>query len=86
MSEKPTIERAEAEVAAARDELAGTVDELAARLDVPTRAKARTREITRSLRTQATEAAARPQVRIGAGAGLAVAVAAVAVLLWRRSH
>jgi len=82
MNGKPAIEQAEADVAAARVDLADTVDELAARLDVPARAKAR----MTLLRAEAADVASRPPVRIGAGAVAVLVAVGVGVLLWRRGR
>ncbi len=72
---KPGIAEIEADIARTREELADTVDELAARLDVKARAKARVQEL-RSL--------AGPEVRSAAGILAAVIVASAVVLIWRR--
>jgi hypothetical protein len=73
-----TPEEIEAEIAAQREQLAETVDELAARLDVKTRAGAKVAEIKDRATTE--EGKPRPEVLAAAGAVLALAVAAIA---WR---
>jgi chromosome segregation ATPase len=92
-TEKPEIEEIEAQIAHTREELAGTVDELTARLDVKARAKDRiqqTREQTmarvQTLRASATDDEGRPTpTALGAGGVVAATVAVVlALVLWRR--
>lgn len=79
MSDARTPEQIEAEIALQREQLAETVDELAAKLDV----KARARDKARSLKESATTdtGAPRPEVLAAAGSLLAMAVVLV---LWRR--
>lgn len=73
-----TPEEIQTEIAAQREQLASTVDELAARLDV----KSRAAEKAAALKARATtgEGKPRPEVLAVAGGLLALAVAAVA---WR---
>lgn len=89
----PEAAALEAEIERTREDLAQTVDQLAAKLDVKTRArqriatvKDRTARQLRRLRDRATDADGRPTSgAVGAGAGvLAVAVAAVLVGVRRR--
>lgn len=90
--ERQGIDAIEADIARSREELAETVDELTARLDVRTRVKDRLRD-TRAraaaraadLRERATDAEGRPTpVTIGAGGALALLGIAGAALLVRR--
>lgn len=94
-SEKPTIEQAEAEVAATREELADTVDELGARLDVKTRAKQSVAEVRTHAAAAVGDAAAqarhatlddrgRPRPVALAVAGLVAAALGAAVVVWRK--
>jgi hypothetical protein len=74
-----TPEQIEAEIAVQRERLAGTVDELAARLDV----KARAQDKVASLRDSATTDTGSPRPEVLAAAGSLLAMAVVLVL-WRR--
>jgi hypothetical protein len=74
-----TPEQLEAEIEAQRAQLAGTVDELAARLDV----KARAQDKVASLRDSATTDTGKPRTEVLAAAGSLVAMGLV-LLLWRR--
>ncbi len=74
-----TPEQIEAEIEAQRAQLAGTVDELAAKLDVKSQAK----EKVASLKDSATTDAGTPRAEVLAAAGSLVAMAVV-ILLWRR--
>ncbi|WP_210650777.1 DUF3618 domain-containing protein [Nocardioides sp. SYSU D00065] len=69
----------EAEIEAQREQLAGTIDELAAKLDV----KARARRKVASLKDSATTDDGTPRPEVLAAAGSLVAMAVV-LLLWRR--
>ncbi|HEY0216351.1 MAG TPA: DUF3618 domain-containing protein [Cellulomonas sp.] len=87
---KPTIADLEAEIVLTRAELAGTADELAARLD-PRRQAADAAEAGRKLVRDAvgTDPAADPAKRVRSRTVLVVGVGVVAlavVLLVRRSH
>lgn len=77
--ESRTPEQIEAEIEAQRARLAGTVDELAAKLDVKSRAK----EKVASLKDSATTDSGKPRAEVLAAAGSLVAMATV-LLLWRR--
>ena len=69
----------EAEIAAQREQLAGTIDELAAKLDV----KAQARRKVASLKDSATTDGGTPRPEVLAAAGSLVAMAVV-LLIWRR--
>lgn len=73
-----TPEQLEADIVRQRDELAATVTELQARLDVKTRAKGKIAE----LRQRATTDGGKPRPELVAAA--AAVVALVGVALWRR--
>jgi hypothetical protein len=73
-----TPEELEAEIAAQREELAHTVDELAARVDVKSRATAKAAE----LKDRATTDSGSPRPEVLAAAGSLIAMAAVLVV-WR---
>jgi hypothetical protein len=85
----------EADIARTREDLAETVDQLAAKLDVKSRVRARmsgakedaTRQL-RALRDRATDAQGKPSTTtIGVGGGvIGVAAAVLAIALWRRSR
>lgn len=74
-----TPEELEAEIAVQREQLAGTVDELAAKLDV----KSQAQQKVASLKDSATTDDGRPRNEVLAAAGSLVAMAVV-LLLWRR--
>lgn len=69
----------EAEIAQQREQLAGTVDQLAAKLDV----KSRAQQKVASLKDSATTDAGKPRTEVLAAAG-SLAAMAVVLLLWRR--
>lgn len=74
-----TPEELEAEIAIQREQLAGTVDELAAKLDV----KSQAQQKAASLKESVTTDDGRPRNEVIAAAGSLVAMAVV-LLLWRR--
>ena len=88
----PDVGQIEAEIARTRAELAETVDELTARLDLKARARQRVGEIkeravarSQSVRAGATDDQGRPTpAALGAGGAAAAALVAVVVLLVRR--
>jgi hypothetical protein len=89
----PGIEDIETDIARTREELAATVDELTARLDVKTRVKEsvqRTKnqavDRIRTVRDQATDEDGRPTpTTLGIGGAVAATVVVVlALTLWRR--
>ena len=73
-----TPDQLEADIERQRDELAATVTELQARLDVKTRAKDKAQE----LRQRATTDSGKPRPELAAAAVAVVAL--VGVVLWRR--
>jgi hypothetical protein len=75
-----TPEEIEADIARQREELAATVTELHARLDVKARTKAKAAE----LRGRATTPDGRPDPRVVAAAVAVVVLAGVA--FWRKHH
>ena len=83
MVEQPTPEQLEIEIAAQREQLAGTVAQLAAKLDVTSRAKGK----VASLKDSATTDSGAPRPEVLGAAGSLVAMAVV-LLLWRhrRTH
>lgn len=74
-----TPEELEAEVEAQRQQLADTVDQLATRLDVKSRAKAKAAE----LKARATTDSGSPRPELFAAAGSLAAMAVVLVWWWR---
>ena len=68
-----------AEIAVTREQLAGTVDELTAKLDV----KSQARRKVAALRDSATTDTGKPRTEVLTAAGSLVAMAVV-LLLWRR--
>lgn len=83
MTDARTPEEIESDVARQREQLAGTVDQLAAKLDVKARAQAR----VHTLQDRATTDTGSPRPEVLAAAGSLVAMAVV-LLLWRarRTH
>ena len=73
-----TQDRIEADIERQRDELAATVTELQARLDVKARAKGKAEE----LKQRATTDSGKPRPELAAAAVAVVAL--VGVVLWRR--
>lgn len=78
MDDQRTPEQIEADIVAQREQLAGTVDELAAKLDVKSQAQ---RKVA-ALKESATTDAGTPRPEVLAAAGSLVAMAVV-LLLWR---
>ncbi|QBX56636.1 DUF3618 domain-containing protein [Nocardioides seonyuensis] len=76
---QPTPAELEAEIAVQREQLAATVDGLAAKLDV----KSRARDKVAHLKNSATTADGSPRPEVLAALGSLVAMAVV-VLVWRR--
>lgn len=76
---RPSPEQLEADIAVQRERLAHTVDDLAAKLDVKTRARDRLADAKHS----ATTADGSPRPEVLAALGSLVAMAVV-VLVWRR--
>jgi ABC-type transporter Mla subunit MlaD len=74
-----TPEQIEAEIAEQREQLADTVDQLAAKLDV----KSRAQQKVASLKDSATTETGTPRTEVVAAAGSLLAMAVV-LLLWRR--
>ena len=83
MSDQRTPEQIEAEIAAQREQLADTVDQLAAKLDVKSRAQDKVASLKDSATTD--DGTPRPEVLAAAGSLLAMAVV---LLVWRyrRNH
>ncbi len=79
MAENKTPEELEAEITLQREQLAGTVDQLAAKLDV----KSRAQDKVSALKDSATTDSGRPRPEVLGAAGSLVAMAVV-LLLWRR--
>jgi len=77
--DSPTPEQIQADIEAQREQLADTVDQLAAKLDVKSRAQAKAAE----LKDRATTDAGKPRPEVLAAAGSLVAMAVVLVW-WRR--
>ena len=82
---KPTPADIQAEIDATRERLGETVDQLAARLDVPARTRARVTESALRARDTAVETYREsPPAVLGAAAALVSAV--VGVVVWRRKR
>lgn len=79
MADTRTPEQIEAEIELQRARLAGTVDELAAKLDV----KSQARQKVADLKGSATTASGSPRPEVLGAAGSLVAMAVV-LLIWRR--
>ncbi|SEC85920.1 Protein of unknown function [Nocardioides exalbidus] len=82
MAESRTPEELEAEIALQREQLAGTVDELAAKLDV----KAHAQHTVADLKDAATTDSGKPRPEVLAAAGSLVAMAVVLVVWRLRRH
>ena len=81
LDDQRTPEEIEADIVAQREQLAGTVDELAAKLDV----KSQAQQKVASLKDAATTDTGKPRPDVLAAAGSLVAMALV-LLVWRRRH
>jgi hypothetical protein len=79
MADQRTPEELEADVVAQREQLAGTVDDLAAKLDVKSQAQKK----VAALKDSATTDDGKPRPEVLAAVGSLVAMAVVLVL-WRR--
>jgi len=75
-----TPEEIQAEIEQQREQLAGTLDALSAKLDVKSQAQAKVAEV----KGRATDASGRPRPQVLAAA--AVVVVVVAVVVWRRAR
>lgn len=95
----PSVEAIEADIAQTREELADTVDQLTARLDVKARTKERIHQTSdqvtgkvadglHALRVRAADQDGRPpRAALGVGGAVALVVVAVlAVIVWRRGR
>ena len=82
MDDQRTPEEIEADIAAQRAQLAGTVDDLAAKLDV----KSQAQQKVASLKNSATTDSGTPRPEVLAAVGSLVAMAVVLLLWRRRSH
>ena len=83
MAESRTPEQIEADIEAQRDQLARTVDQLSAKLDV----KARTQAKVADVRHRATTDAGKPRPEVLAAAGsLAAMITVLVVWRLRRTH
>ncbi len=80
--EARTPEQIEAEIEAQRAQLAGTVDQLAAKLDVKSQAK----EKVASIKDSATTDSGTPRPEVLAAAGSLIAMGVVLLFWRRRSH
>lgn len=76
-----TPEEIETEIAAQRAQLADTVDQLSARLDV----KSRTQQKAADLKDRATTDTGSPRPEVVAAAGSLLAIV-IALVWWRRHH
>lgn len=81
MPEEKTPEELEAEIALQREQLAGTVDDLAAKLDVKSQAQHKVAELKDAATTDT--GAPRPEVLAAAGSLIAMALV---LIVWRLRH
>ena len=83
MADSRTPEQIEAEIAAQREQLADTVDQLTAKLDVKSRAQDKVAELKDSATTES--GSPRPEVLAAAGS-LAAMLAVLVIWRVRRTH
>ena len=76
-------EEIQAEIEQQREQLAGTLDALSAKLDVKAQTQAKVAEVKGTVKDRATTDTGRPRTEILL-VGAAVVVAAVALVVWRR--
>lgn len=78
-------EEIQAEIEQQREQLAGTLDALSARLDVKSQAQAKVAEVKADVMDRTTDDSGRPRPEVFV-LGAAVVVVAVALVWWRRSR
>ena len=78
-----TPEEIQAEIEQKREQLAGTLDALSAKLDVKTQAQAKVAEVKGQVKDRATTDTGRPRTEVLL-VGAAVLVATVALVWWRK--
>jgi prefoldin subunit 5 len=76
-------EELEAQIEEQREQLAGTIDALAAKLDVKTQAQAKVTEAKETAKQRTTTADGKPRPELIA-AGAALVVVVVAIIWWRK--
>jgi hypothetical protein len=76
-------EELEAQIEEQREQLAGTIDALAAKLDVKTQAQAKVAEAKETAKQRTTTADGKPRPELLA-AGAALVVVVVAIIWWRK--
>ncbi len=81
MSQTP--EELEAQIEEQREQLAGTIDALAAKLDVKAQAQAKVTEAKQAAKEKTTTAEGKPRPELLA-AGAALVVVVVAIVWWRK--
>jgi len=82
---KPTPAAIQADIDATRERLGETVDQLAARLDVPARTRARVTESALRVRDTAVESYHESPPAV-LGAAVALVAAVVGLVVWRRTR
>ena len=78
-----TPEEIQAEIEVQREQLAGTLDALSAKLDVKSQAQAKVAEVKADVKDRATTPTGRPRTELIV-VGAAVVVVTVAAILWRK--
>lgn len=78
-------EEIQAEIEQQREQLAGTLDALSAKLDVKSQAQAKVADVKADVRERTTDASGRPRPEVLVF-GATVVVVAVALVWWRRSR
>lgn len=78
-----TPEEIQAEIEQQREQLAGTLDALSAKLDVKSQAKVKVAEVKADVRDRTTDDSGRPRAELVV-LGATVVVVAVALVWWRR--
>jgi hypothetical protein len=78
-----TPDELEAQIEEQREQLAGTIDALAAKLDVKSQAQAKVSEVKETAKQKTTTAEGKPRPELLA-AGAALVVVAVVIVWWRK--
>jgi MYXO-CTERM domain-containing protein len=80
-----TPQQLESDIERQREELAATVSQLQAKIDVKTRAQHKAAELKADIKDRATTATGKPRPDLAA-AGVAALALVVGLVVWRRRH